>query len=179
MHAQAPVIETERLILRSHRIDDFDAIAAQWADPAVVKYIGGTPSSREASWSRLLRYPGHWQMLGFGYWIVFEKHNGKEGAFAGEIGLADYQREMTPSLNGMAEMGWVVAPQFHGKGYAVEAARAVLSWADENLDRQLCCIIAPEHQASVRLAEKCGFVAHTDTTYHGSATRIFLRQPKA
>ncbi|WP_413530512.1 GNAT family N-acetyltransferase [Rahnella inusitata] len=176
MYIQAPVIETERLILRGHRVEDFEVIAAQWADPAVVKFIGGTPSSREASWSRLLRYPGHWQMLGFGYWIVYEKHNGAEGAFAGEIGLADYQREITPSLDGMAEMGWVIAPAFHGKGYAFEAAQAVLKWADINLDRRLCCIIDPEHHASIRLAEKCGFSAETDTTYHGSATRIFLRR---
>lgn len=176
MPTQAPVIETERLILRGHRAEDFEAIAAQWADPAVVKYISGTPSSREASWSRLLRYPGHWQMLGFGYWILYEKNNGAEGAFAGEIGLADYQREITPSLDGMAEMGWVIAPAFHGKGYAFEAAQAVLKWADTHLDRQLCCIIDPQHQASIRLAEKCGFVAETDTTYHGSATRIFLRR---
>ena len=176
MPTQAPVIETERLILRGHRAEDFEAIAAQWADPAVVKYIGGTPSSREASWSRLLRYPGHWQMLGFGYWILYEKNNGAEGAFAGEIGLADYQREITPSLDGMAEMGWVIAPAFHGKGYAFEAAQAVLKWADTHLDRQLCCIIDPQHQASIRLAEKCGFVAETDTTYPGSATRIFLRR---
>jgi len=176
MPTQAPVIETERLILRGHRAEDFEAIAAQWADPAVVKYIGGTPSSREASWSRLLRYPGHWQMLGFGYWILYEKNNGAEGAFAGEIGLADYQREITPSLDGMAEMGWVIAPAVHGKGYAFEAAQAVLKWADTHLDRQLCCIIDPQHQASIRLAEKCGFVAETDTTYHGSATRIFLRR---
>lgn len=176
MHTQAPVIETERLILRGHRVDDFEAIAAQWANPAVVKYIGGTPFSREASWSRLLRYPGHWQMLGFGYWIVYEKNNGVEGVFAGEIGLADYQREITPSLAGMAEMGWVIAPAFHGKGYALEAAQAVLKWADANLERQLCCIIDPEHQASIRLAEKCGFVVKTDTTYHGPATRIFIRR---
>ena len=176
MPTQAPVIETERLILRGHRAEDFEAIAAQWADPAVVKYIGGTPSSREASWSRLLRYPGHWQVLGFGYWILYEKNNGAEGAFAGEIGLADYQREITPSLDGMAEMGWVIAPAFHGKGYAFEAAQAVLKWADTHLDRQLCCIIDPQHQASIRLAEKCGFVAETDTTYPGSATRIFLRR---
>ncbi|MBF7996533.1 GNAT family N-acetyltransferase [Rahnella laticis] len=176
MLTQAPVLETERLILRGHRVEDFDDIAAQWADPAVVKYIGGTPSTREASWSRLLRYPGHWQMLGFGYWIVFEKHNGAERAFVGEIGLADYQRDITPSLNGMAEMGWVVSPKFHGKGYASEAAQAVLNWAGASLDRQLCCIIEPEHQASIRLAEKCGFVAQTDTTYHGAKTRIFIRR---
>lgn len=171
MHTTAPVLETERLILRAHRVDDFDAIATQWADPDVVKYIGGTPSSREASWSRLLRYPGHWQMMGFGYWAIFLK----DGTFVGEIGLADYQREISPSLVGMAEMGWVISPVFHGKGYAFEAARRVLEWADANLDRQLCCIIEPNHSASVRLAEKCGFVAQSDALYHGAVTRIFKR----
>lgn len=171
MHTLAPVLETERLILRGHRLEDFDAIAEQWANPEVVKYIGGTPSSREASWSRLLRYPGHWQMLGFGYWAIFLT----DGTFVGEIGLADYQRDIAPSLDGLAEMGWVISPAFHGQGYALEAARKVLDWADTHLDRQLCCIIAPEHTASIRLAEKCGFVAQTDTLYHASATRIFKR----
>src|SRR5476651_461183 len=124
MYTSAPVLETERLILRAHRVDDFEAIATQWADPDVVKYIGGTPSSRETSWSRLLRYPGHWQMMGCGYWAV----SLKDGTFVGEIGLADYQRDMSPSLAGLAEMGWVISPAFHGKGYAFEAARRMLIW---------------------------------------------------
>ncbi|NWA39632.1 GNAT family N-acetyltransferase [Pseudomonas reactans] len=171
MLTSAPVLETERLVLRGHRVEDFDAIAEQWANPDVVKYIGGTPSSREASWSRLLRYPGHWQMLGFGYWAVCLR----DGTFVGEVGIADYQRDITPSLEGLAEMGWVISPAFHGKGYALEAAQKVLEWADTHLDRQLCCIIDPEHIASIRLAEKCGFVAETDTEYYGSPTRIFKR----
>jgi RimJ/RimL family protein N-acetyltransferase len=171
MLTSAPVLETERLVLRGHRVDDFEALAAQWANPDVVKYIGGTPSSREASWSRLLRYPGHWQLLGFGYWAVFLH----DGTFVGEVGIADYQRDIIPSLEGLAEMGWVISPAFHGQGYALEAAQKVLEWADTHLDRQLCCIIAPEHVASIRLAEKCGFVAETDTEYYGSATRIFKR----
>jgi len=178
MFTAAPLIETTRLILRGHRPSDFEAEAALWADERVVKYIGGTPSTHEASWSRLLRYPGHWQMLGFGYWAVYVKpltgSNNPE-QFIGEIGIADYQRQITPSLAGMGEMGWVFSPDFHGKGYAFEAAQAVLSWADRHLARPLCCIIDPEHQSSIRLAEKCGFVAHTDTEYMASATRIFRR----
>jgi len=171
MHTVAPVLETERLTLRAHRLEDFDAVAEQWANPEVVKFIGGTPSSREASWSRLLRYPGHWQMLGFGYWAVTLK----EGTFIGEIGVADYRRDITPSLAGLAEMGWGFSPTVHGQGYALEAAHAVLDWADTHLDRPLCCIIAPENIPSIRLAEKCGFVAYTDTLYHADATRIFKR----
>ena len=41
---EVPVIETERLLLRGHRLDDFEALAAMWADPAVVRFIGGKPS---------------------------------------------------------------------------------------------------------------------------------------
>jgi len=62
----APTLRTERLILRPHGVQDFDDVAALWADPIVVKYIGGTPNSPEQSWARLLRYMGHWQAMGFG-----------------------------------------------------------------------------------------------------------------
>jgi RimJ/RimL family protein N-acetyltransferase len=62
-----PVIETQRLILRGHRLEDFDALAAMWADPHVARFIGGKPATQEESWARLLRYAGHWRLLGFGY----------------------------------------------------------------------------------------------------------------
>lgn len=60
----APTLETERLILRPHRVQDFEAVAALWAEPEVVRFISGTPSAPEESWARLLRYIGHWQALG-------------------------------------------------------------------------------------------------------------------
>ena len=62
----APELSTSRLILRGHSIDDFDDCAAMWGDRQVTRFIGGEPSNREQSWSRLLRYIGHWAMLGFG-----------------------------------------------------------------------------------------------------------------
>lgn len=64
-----PTLETERLILRGHGVDDFGDSAAMWAEPEVVRHIGGRPFTREESWSRLLRYIGHWSALGFGYWV--------------------------------------------------------------------------------------------------------------
>ncbi|QOI57363.1 GNAT family N-acetyltransferase [Rouxiella badensis] len=168
----APQIETPRLILRGHTVDDFNVIAALWADPEIVRFIGGTPSTREASWTRLLRYVGHWQLLGFGYWVVKEKESGR---FIGEIGLADFQRNMQPSLENKAEMGWVLSPEFHGKGYASEAAKAVLDWAAAHLERPVCCIIAPENTPSIRLAEKHGFIHQIDTTYQDSPVRLYSR----
>jgi RimJ/RimL family protein N-acetyltransferase len=73
---QVPVLETERLKLRGHRLDDFAPCAAMWADPLVTRHIGGIPLSAEESWTRLLRYVGHWALLGFGYWVVEEKATG-------------------------------------------------------------------------------------------------------
>lgn len=55
-----PVITTERLTLRPHLLADFEDSLAMWADPAVVRYVGGEPSSPEEAWSRLLRYAGLW-----------------------------------------------------------------------------------------------------------------------
>ncbi len=65
-----------------------------WADPEVTRYIGGKPLTEEESWARLLRYVGHWSLLGFGYWVVEEKTTGN---FIGEVGFADYKRDL-PSL---------------------------------------------------------------------------------
>lgn len=168
----APKIETSRLILRGHILEDFNLIAALWADPKMVRFISGVPSTREVSWSRLLRYVGHWQLMGFGYWVIIEKESGQ---FVGEIGFADYQRDMQPSMDNKAEMGWVLSPYFHGKGYASEAAKVVLAWADANISQQVCCIISPENTPSIRLAEKNGFIVQAETSYQGAKVNLFSR----
>ena len=83
-----PVIETPRLTLRGHRLDDFSDCAAMWADPIVTRHIGGKPFSEEDTWTRLLRYAGHWLLLGFGYWAIEEKDT---GSFVGELGIRRLQ----------------------------------------------------------------------------------------
>jgi len=75
-----PRLETERLILRGHDVADFESSAAMWADPEVVARISGMPSTAAESWSRLLRYIGHWQALGYRYWVLESK---VDGAFVG------------------------------------------------------------------------------------------------
>ena len=101
-----PVLETPRLVLRGHALADFADSARMWADPQVTRFIGGRPSTEEEAWARFLRYPGHWALLGYGYWVVVEKAT---GGFVGEVGLADFRREMTPSFAGEPEAGWALA----------------------------------------------------------------------
>ncbi len=170
---EIPVLETERLILRGHRLEDFEACVAMWGDAGVTRFIGGKPFTREETWSRLLRYAGHWAHLGFGFWAIEEKAS---GAFMGELGFAEFKRDIKPSLEGMPEAGWALVAAAHGKGYATEALRAALAWGDKKFaGRTVCCIISPENAASIRVAEKCGFREFARTTYKGSPTVIFKR----
>ena len=170
---EAPTIETERLILRSYRIEDFPHAAAAWADPEVVRYIG-RPSTEEESWARFLRNVALWPMLGYGYWAATEKGTGR---YVGDVGLADFKREIEPSLKGVPEIGWVLASWSHGRGYATEAAQSALNWLESALGRQrTVCIIDDRNAASVRVAEKCGYREFARTQYKGS-TVLMLERP--
>jgi RimJ/RimL family protein N-acetyltransferase len=171
---EVPVLESDRLKLRGHRLDDFVHSAAMWADPEVTRYIGGKPLTEEESWARLLRYVGHWSLLGFGYWVVEEKSTGK---FIGEVGFADYKRDL-PALKDLPEIGWVFVSQARGKGYATEAVRAASAWGDTRFpSAQTACIINPDNLASIRVAQKCGYRQSQLTTYKGHPTIIFVRDP--
>ncbi len=168
-----PVIETQRLLLRGHRLDDFEALAAMWADPAVVRFIGGKPSTREESWARLLRYVGHWQLLGFGYWAVALKDGAQ---FVGDVGFADWQRDIAPSLNGMPEGGWVFTSDTHGRGVASEAIQAALGWIDRHFGgKTTTCIVGVDNAPSIRVAEKNGYREFTRAEFKGSPVIQFRR----
>jgi RimJ/RimL family protein N-acetyltransferase len=169
-----PVIETKRLIMRGHRLDDFAHCASMWADPIVTRYIGGRPFSEEEAWARLLRYAGHWAMLGFGYWVIVRKDTGE---FIGELGFADYKRDIVPSLDGMPELGWALAAKAHGQGYATEAVSAAVAWGEAHFgSARTVCIIHPENSASIRVAEKCGYQEFRRTTYKDHPTIVFARE---
>jgi RimJ/RimL family protein N-acetyltransferase len=166
-------IDTERLTLRVHTLADFADSASMWGDPEVTRHIGGRPSTEEEVWARLLRYVGHWQLLGFGYWVVREKATGK---FVGEVGWANFRRAMEPPLGDTPEAGWALSPSAHGRGYATEAVRAALEWADANLATpRRVCIIDPGNAASIRVAHKCGFREVARGKYKGEPALVFER----
>jgi RimJ/RimL family protein N-acetyltransferase len=168
-----PILQTERLVLRGHTLADFDESAAMWGDPLVARYIGGRPSTAEEVWARVLRYAGLWALLGYGYWVVRERASGR---FVGEVGLADFHREVTPPLGDAPEAGWVLAAWAHGQGYATEAVRAALSWADAHLAApRTVCLIAPANGASIHVAEKCGYREWARGTYKGEESIIYER----
>jgi RimJ/RimL family protein N-acetyltransferase len=170
---EVPVLETTRLRLRGHRLDDFAACSSMWADPVVTRYIGGKPSTQEEVWTRLLRYVGHWAWMGFGYWALEEKASGE---FIGELGFADFKRDIEPSLKDMPELGWALVSRAHGKGYATEAVQAAIAWGDQHFGQnQTACLIHPENLASIRVAEKCGYRESQRTTYKNHEVILSVR----
>ncbi|MGD9979619.1 MAG: GNAT family N-acetyltransferase [Hyphomonadaceae bacterium] len=167
-----PVIETERLRLRGHELRDFENSAAMWADERVTRFIGGKPSAREDSWRRFMTFPGHWKLMGFGYWLIEEKAG---GAYVGDGGFGNFKRGL-PALGDTPEQGWALTPAMHGKGYATEAVRAMLGWAERHFGRtDFVCMIAPENVASHRVAEKAAYREFARAEYKGEAAVLLKR----
>ena len=175
IEGRVPELETDRLRMRGHRVADLASCAALWSDPIVTRFIGGRPSTVEEAWARLLRYVGHWALLGHGFWVVEDKATGE---YVGEVGIGEFMREIEPRIEGRPEVGWVVASRHHGKGYATEAVRAALTWGETRFGkRRFACIIAPENAASLNVAAKTGFREAARTTYKGEPTVVLYREP--
>lgn len=171
--ASLPVLETARLTLRPQRLEDFASVAAIWSAPEVYRHILGRPSTHQESWFRLLRNVGHWHLMGFGYWAVVDR---TDGAYLGEVGFANQERAITPSLAGIAEAGWTLAPAAHGRGIATEALTEALRWADEvQRWERTACIISGENTASLRVADKTGYRHWTTGEVEGKPIELFQR----
>lgn len=170
-----PVLETPRLKLRAHCLDDFAESAAMWADPVVTKFFGRQFDEEEV-WARYLRYAGNWAVFGYGFWVLEEKETGR---FAGEVGYMHLRRDIQPHFHLPPEVGWILPVSAQGKGYATEAAIAAIAWGDAHVaEPRTTCIIHPENLPSIRVAEKCGFRDPQPATYKGSPTLVFVRDAR-
>jgi len=146
-----PVIETERLMLRRWRGADVAPNTAMLADPVSGRFItaDNKPVVTElAGWRNAAVMAGHWVLHGIGMFVVEEKST---GGYVGRVGPW-----FPPGWPGF-EVGWGIAPEFRGKGYAVEAARASIDWsfATFELDRIMHCI-DQENTASQAVARRLG-----------------------
>jgi RimJ/RimL family protein N-acetyltransferase len=154
-------LETERLVLRKPEPADRDGYAEIWGDPEVVRFLGGrtqTPDEAARGIERMLK---QWDRHGVGLFSVLRKDDER---LVGRVGylLWDPERwvnamheELEDPLE--LEIGWVIASAFWNQGYATEAAAACRDHAFDELGRdRVISLIAPENDASIRVAEKIG-----------------------
>ena len=170
----APTLEGPRLVLRAHVREDFDFVARMWAEREVVRYIGaGVPLTRDEAWAKFQRFPGHWAMTGFGSWAIEEKATGH---LIGEAGFIERNLPAENSLAGVPELGYAVVPSAAGKGYVSEAVTRILEWGRDHFGPvRVIAVITPGNDASVRVAERCGFARCPDIESGGRARMLFGR----
>ena len=166
----APILTTARLTLTGHAAADLEDCAAMWSDPRVYAMIGGQPRSREDVWIRLLRAIGQWTLFGYGTWVARDT----AGRLIGELGLMETRRAITPSIDAAPEIGWTLAGDAHGQGYASEALAAILAWTDARIP-STTCIIDPANAASIRLADRLGYRLRTTGIYRDAPILILDR----
>ena len=147
--AAIPILETPRLVLRGFRLNDLDAYAAMCADEEVMRYIGsGGTVGRDVAWRHMALFLGSFALLGYGMWAVERR---SDGALIGRAGFLD--PEGWPGC----ELGWLLAREAWGQGYALEAARAALQFGRRERGlRGVISLIRPDNQRSIALAERLG-----------------------
>jgi RimJ/RimL family protein N-acetyltransferase len=146
-----PIIETERLILRRWRGTDIKPNTAMLADPASGRFItadGKPVTDAFVGWRNAAIMSGHWVLHGVGMFVVEEKSSGR---YAGRVGPW-----CPPGWPGF-EIGWGIASEFRGKGYALEAARAAIDWSFATFETdEIIHTIDRENTASQAVALRLG-----------------------
>lgn len=158
-------LETERLILRMWREEDFAQYEKMCADEEVMRYLGGKTMTRLEAWRHMAFLVGHWTLRGYGHWAVEEKSSGR---FVGRIGFLNPQG--WPGF----EIGWTLARDFWGKGYATEGARRALDYAFTEMGKgHVISLIHPDNRGSISVAVRLGETLEGRTELMGTELLIY------
>ena len=159
-----PVIETERLILRPPVAGDFEAWAGCMADEATMRFLGGA-QPRSAAWRGFCSMAGAWSLYGFAMFSVIERSSGR---WIGRLG--PWKPVDWPGT----EVGWGLAREAWGKGYATEVARPMIEYVFgvSTLDT-IYATIAPENTKSQRVADKLGMTFEREWDDDGETVLVY------
>lgn len=171
MKYQVPAeIETERLLLRQFKEDDWRGLHLYYSDPEATKFTTGRAFTEGETWRIMCSMLGHWQLRGYGPYAVVEKSSQEV------IGAAGF---WYPNDWPSPEIKWALAKPYWGQGYASEAARSIQAVAHEFMpDIHLIGFIHSENAASITLAKAVGAVFEEERMFRGGVWHIY-RHPAA
>lgn len=161
-------LETERLYLRRVTLDDADLLLAVWNDPAFMEHVGdrGVRTTEEAEEAMKAGALKLYADYGYGPYAMVRRD---DGVRMGICGLFKRDNLDYPDI------GFGVLPEFCGKGYAGEAAFAVLAHARDDLRiKELTAIVSPGNAPSIGLIEKLGLMFVGMITMPGDDEEICL-----
>lgn len=161
-HTGTNTIETERLILRRFAYSDDDAMLRYWVADEKIQSLYSEPTypTKEAVKGLLDKYISSYEKADYYRWAIIDKES---GACIGQIAYF-----LVDSKNHFAEIEYCIGSSFQCRGFATEAAKAVIRYGFEKINLhkvQICTktINAP----SKRVIEKCGL------TYEGTLRDYF------
>jgi len=165
-----PSVDTPRLRLRAFRLGDLDAYAAMCADDEVMRHIGsGGAVGRDVAWRHLAMFLGSWALVGHGMWALERRD---DGALIGRVGYLD--PEGWPGC----ELGWLLARDAWGQGYAFEASRAALDHGRRALGlHDVISLIRPDNVRSIALAGRLGAHDAGPIQFMGHTARLYRHPP--
>lgn len=144
-------LETDRLRLRRISVDDAEFILRLLNEPSFIQNIGdrGVRTIEDAR-AYILKGPiASYEKFGFGLLLVAEKETGVPVGICGLL-----KRDVLEDV----DIGYALLPEFWSRGYALESASAVMSYASEKLgSKRVLAVVNPNNQSSIRLLEKLGF----------------------
>lgn len=146
------ILETERLRVREMTLEDIDRLYEIYAEPSITEYMEGLyPDKKDELEFSKSYIDNMYGFYGYGLWMVIEKSSSR---IIGRAGLSN--REVDGEV--YLELGYVVAKESQGRGYATEVCKAILAYAKNELDAtQVIALMKPENEASIRTAKKLGF----------------------
>lgn len=166
------LVETEHLLFRPLLLSDLDDLAALYADPEVMRFLGG-PRSKEEVHQILNRYIREYETYGHSFFATLEKSDRR---FIGQCGLLTQEIEGQPEV----ELAYLLAPQYWQRGLALEGTQALKNYGLQQLGfPRLISLIPPENKPSIYIAEKIGMQYERDVDQWGQHFRLYaVKQPE-
>jgi RimJ/RimL family protein N-acetyltransferase len=161
-HAEPPAaqpivaapIATEHLELTPLRVADAEEMVAVLADPSLYGFIGGEPPTLDdlvARYRAQVAGPSANRRETWHNWIVRDRASGSAAGFV-QATIVEDGDAGGPS----AEIAWLIGTPWQGRGYATEAARALVAWLEALGARSIVAHVHPDHAASAAVADRAG-----------------------
>ncbi|GAB5448550.1 GNAT family N-acetyltransferase [Gymnodinialimonas sp.] len=157
-------LKTTRLTLRLPTLDDWPAYRDFYMSEASAS-VGGPLPLKEA-WTLFASDAGHWALHGYGWFVLHDA--------TGPVGTCGIH---FPPRHADVEIGWNTFASGQGKGYATEAAHAVLDWAPSVIgDQPIVSYIGRDNAASRRVAEKLGATDSGKAPAHNDDCTVWIHK---
>lgn len=161
------ILTTARLQLQPFDDHHYDGLRALNTNPEVMRYITGRPETAEETTALIARVRAAWATLGYSWWAFIENDSGR---LIGSGCIQNIERNPANPL----EIGWRLAPDAQGKGYATEAAQAMANFAFDTLHTpQLVAVCHLQNTDSEKMMRRLGMTYRGVERWYNTDTTVY------